>query len=493
MKGFLMVVGAVGTSIDVTGTSLTLDEIIAVAREGKKVAIGHSGLERIKRGRQILEDAIARGERIYGATTSVGPKTSSPISQANVGEFNRRLLRTHNAGHGPLANRDAVRATMLVLLNSVVSGRTGVRPLVAEVIVEALNSDRPVKMHVWGSMGQSDMSSMSDIALDLFADIELAAGEALALLNSSAMSTGMAALTLIDLGRLLRFSTLVSALSMEGYAANPSIVSAIALESRPLKGLRIQGEAIRRYINGSYILSKDGPRNLQDPLCFRSLPMIQGVAHDNLAFAGGQIERELNASQGNPVISIEEGSLAAVANFDMVSLCMALDVMRLGFAPLVTSSTERVAKLVDTTWSGLAPSLIEEDGVGAPGFNGAALFHKSIASEARLLTAPVVGELASSSHSNGVMDRASLAALSARRSAELYIIGKSAIAMELMVAAQAVELRGRLPLGGTTQLLLAFVRQAVPFAAAGQSAPNVQPLLEHIEKFTRLLDDLMLK
>ncbi|TAN19733.1 MAG: hypothetical protein EPN45_00545 [Rhizobiaceae bacterium] len=486
-----MVAGKVGTTVEVTGFDLTLGEIVAVARQGGRVAVGPAAIDRMERGRGVLEAAVSRGERIYGATTSVGPKTAVSIGEADVAEFSRRLLRTHNAGHGPLASREAVRATMLVLLNALASGRTGVRPLLAWAIVDAINSDRSVAMHVWGSMGQSDMSSMSDLALALFADTELAAGEALALLNSSAMSTAMAALALVDLDHLLHFSTFVSALSMEGYAANPSIVSPVALESRPLEGLRVQGQAIRDYLDGSYILARNGPRNLQDPLCFRSLPMVQGAAHDNLAFARRQIESELNASQGNPVISTDRGEMAAVANFDMVSLCMALDVARLGFAPLLTSSTERVAKLVDTTWSGLAVGLIEEDGVGAPGFNGVALFHKSITSEARLVTVPLAGELASSSHSNSVMDRASLAALGARRAAELCLLGKSIVAMELMVAAQAVELRGHKPLGRRTAELLAFAREAVPFAEAGRSPPNVQPLLDHIETAAGRIDALM--
>lgn len=478
--------------IEITGFNLTLGEVIAVARQGQQVVVSPATFDTMQRGRAVLEAAIARGEKIYGATTSVGPKTTSTISQADAVEFNRRLLHVHNAGHGPLASHEVVRATMLVLLNALASGRSGVRPLLAQVIVEALNSNRAVPMHVWGSMGQSDMSSMSDLALALFGEVELLAGEGLALLNSSAMSTAQAALAAIDMDHLLRFSTLVCSLSMEAYAANPSTVSPIALASRPQEGLRIQGRAIRHYLEGSYILQPGGPRNHQDPLCFRSLPMVQGAAHDSLSFALRQIALELNASQGNPVLSIEDDDLAAVANFDMVSLCMALDVARLALAPVLTSSTERVAKLVDVTWSGLPAGLIEEDGVGAPGFNGVALFHKAITSEARLLTAPVAGELASSSHSNAVMDRASLAALGARKAAELCVLGRSIITMELMVAAQAVELRARTPLGDSAARLLDFVRQVIPFARAGQRPPNVQPLLDHIRTCGEQFDALML-
>lgn len=477
--------------VEITGQHLAMEQVVSVSRSGSKVTLSPDAIERMVRGRSILEEAIARGERIYGATTSVGPKTTASISQANTAEFSRRLLRTHNAGHGPLAAKDVTRATVLHLLHSLASGTTGARPVLAERLVDALNADRPIAMHLWGSMGQSDMSSMADVALAVFDDIDLEAGEALALLNSSAMSTAVAVLSFVDLHRLLQLSTLVGALSMEGYAANPSTVSEIALRSRPFDGLVRHGSAIRKYIEGSYILSAGGPRNLQDPLCFRSMALIHGAAEDSLAFSRQQIGRELNASQGNPVISLEHGSLAAVANFDMVTLCMALDVMRLAFVPVFTSSTERVAKLVDTTWSGLAIGLIEEDGIGAPGFNGVALFHKSITSEARLLTAPLAGELASSSHSNGVMDRASLAALGGRRGLELAQLGTSIVAMELMVAAQAAELRGRTPLGNVTGQLFAFARQTISFAAAGQRPPNVQPLLEQLQSNRDAVDSMI--
>lgn len=478
-------------TVEVSGHDLTIEQLVCVAIDNAKVSISPAIIQRMEASRQVLNDAIERGERIYGVTTSVGPKTSTEVSQSGAAEFNRRLLLTHSVGHGPLASEDIVRGSLLILLNSFASGQCGVRPLLVEKIVEALNSRQEIDIHLWGSMGQSDMSSMSDIGLALFSDIELAAGEALAIINSSAISTATGMLAFADLSRLLNFSTLVAALSMEGYAANPSIVSDIALQSRPFSGLQKQGLALRKHLEGSFINEKSGPRNMQDPLCFRSLAIIQGAADDSLSFAKQQIELEANASQGNPVISIEHQAIAAVANFDMVTLCMALDVMRLAFSPVVTSSTERIAKMVDVTWSGLAVGLIEEDGIGAPGFNGVALFHKSITSEVRLLCAPVATELASSSHSNGVMDRASLAALSARRGMEMATLCKSIFAMELLVAAQAVELRGSLPIGQNTQKLFDLARDAVPFTPAGNTPPNVEPLLKHLEDNPELIEALI--
>lgn len=369
---------------------------------------------------------------------------------------------------------------MVILLNAMASGSPGVRPELARVIVDALNSRRTVAVHLRGSMGQSDMSSMSDLALGLFEDMDLIPGEGLALVNSSAFSTALGALALADLAALLDSFTLVGALSMEGYAANPSIVTEAALISRPFSGLQTHGRRVRAYLEGSYLWQQGGPRHLQDPLCFRSIPLIHGAAADGLAHARGQVAIELNAAQCNPVVSQRENRLVAAANFDMVSLTMALDFARLAFSPVVTSSTERLAKMTDSFWSGLSAGLVEEDGVGATGFNGVALFHKSITSEARLLTVPLVGELSSSSHSNGNMDRASMAALGGRRAAELVELCRSIAAMELLVAAQAAELRGRTPLGAGTGALFELVRERVPFAQAGHPPPHIEPLLDFV-------------
>lgn len=466
--------------VDITGFALTTDQLVRIAREKGRVSVTGEAVERMKAGRAVVDKAVARGEKVYGVTTSVGAKTGVPLAHDRIGEFNRRLLLTHNVAHGPLAPDEAARAMMAVLLNSMASGRLGVRPLLAERLAAALNADRQIDVHIWGSMGQSDMAPITDLALALYGDLDLQAGEALAMLNSSALALGTAALAMADLRASLDLWSLIAALSMEGFAANPSIVSEAALLSRPFAGLKRHGTRIRSYLAGSYLFAKGGPRHLQDPLSFRSLPLLHGTAADSMAFAYGQVEAELSASQNNPIVSIEEQALVSVANFDTVSLSMALDIARLGFAPVMTSSAERVAKLVDSFWSGLTVGLIEEDGVGLPGFNGLAQFHKAITSEARLATAPVVHELASSSHSNGNLDRAGMAGLAARKTGEVASLCRSIAAVELMVAAQAVDIRKATPLGVVTGKLHALVREVTPFAEAGDRVPHLDPLLRHL-------------
>lgn len=468
------------TAISITGFDLTPATLSAIARDKVKVTLEPATVARMEASRAVAQATIDRKEPVYGLTTSVGAKTSVPLDANRIAEFNRRLLKTHHMGHGPVASHHQVRAMLVVLLNSMASGTLGVRPIMAHMVAEALNADRTFEVHIWGSMGQSDMSPISDLALALFQDFSFEAGEALALLNSSALAIGTGAMAAHDLSYLLDMATLTASLSMEGWAANPSTVSTAALGSRDFSGQARHGTRIRGYLDGSYLFAPKGPRHLQDPLCFRSIPLVHGTAADAFGYAFGQVEAELRSSQNNPVVSIAENKMVSVANFDTVAFAMALDIARLSFSPLLTSSTERVAKLADSFWSGLSVGLIEEDGAGLPGFNGLAQFHKSITSEARLLASPVVTELASSSHSNGNLDRASMSGLAARRAEQLAELAFSIISMEMLVAAQAIDLRGVAPLGKTTQRLFDFVRSAVPYASSGHEAPNVAPLLSKL-------------
>lgn len=464
--------------IEIDGKNLTARNVVDIARYGAKVKLANVARTAMRDASAVVDEVLASGEIVYGFNSSVGVKTGVQLASERIEEFNRRLLRTHHMGHGPKAPHECVRATLVVLLNSMASGMPGVRPLLADIVVAALNDDRTVVLHAWGAGGESDMSPMADIGTQLYADTPFKAGEALALLNSSAYSLGMAALAFHDLGVLLDSWLAVSALSMEGYAANPSITSEAALESKPFIGVRTAGELLHASLQGSYLFEPGGPRKLQDPLCFRSLPIVFGNALDTYEFAHRQFLTEIRGSQCNPVVSIKERKLVAVANFDMLQLSMALDTMRLAMIPVMTSSTERIAKMADSFWSGLSMGLIEEDDIGLPGFNGLAYFHKSLTSEGRLLAMPVLHDLPSSSHSNGNIDRFSMSSLAARRTYELGEMCRSLLAMELIVAAQAVELRGCEPLGTSGRKLHRFVRSVVPYAGGVEGIANPGCLVE---------------
>jgi histidine ammonia-lyase len=208
--------------------------------------------------------------------------------------------------------------------------------------------------------------------------------------------------------------------------------------------------------------------------------LVQGAARDGLSFAERQLAIELNASQGNPIVLIDEDRVISVANFEIVPLAAALDVLRIALAPALTSAGERVVKLLEAPWSGLPTGLAVRAGVGDAGLAYLGIAVQSIVAEARLLAQPVSFELASSAHAEGIEDRATMAPLAARRLAEMVALGARVVAIELVVAAQAAELRGA-ALGAGTAVAKDALRATVPFARAGDLVhQDLGPVVEAV-------------
>ena len=180
---------------------------------------------------------------------------------------------------------------MLRLANGFAQGAPGVRPELAQLVVDALNDGSTPRVRILGSVGQADLSANADLAHGLLGDFALAEGEALALLNNNAFSTAVAALAVADYATLLDALDVAGALDLEAFAANPSPLDPAVGDARPYPGLRATLERLRELLDGSYLWS-DPPRNLQDPLSFRSLPQVHGAARDALALrAGSPLDR----------------------------------------------------------------------------------------------------------------------------------------------------------------------------------------------------------
>ncbi len=456
-------------TVVLTGSDLTLPELVGVARGREPVALAQDVPERMRASRRVVEHALARDDAVYGLTTAVGVLKRVALDPRETAAFNRRLLQNHRVAQGEPVTGELVRATMLRLANGFAAGFAGVRPLLAERLVEALNRGACPLVRALGSLGESDLAPLADLAAGLFTDPDLSAGEGLALINNTSFSAAAAALALWDARRLQDAADAAGALSLEAFAANLSIIHPIVAATRPYLGLATVVARLHRLLAGSYLWEPGAARDLQDPLTFRSLPQVHGAAHDTLDHAERQLAIELNAAQGNPIVVAGEDRLVSAAQFETLPLAAALDFVRIALAPVLTSATERVIKLLDAPWSGLATGLAARQGTAESGLSIYAIAAESIAAEARLLAQPVSFELVSSSGAEGIEDRASMTPLSARRLADMVGLGERIVAMELLVAAQAEELRGREPLGRGTRRLLGLVREQVPFV--GEDGP----------------------
>ena len=458
-------------TVVVTGSTLTLDEVVAVARGDVPVALDPRAIDRMEASRRVVEQALPGSEPVYGLTTGVAELKRVRVDASEVERFNADMIRLHRMAQGPRAHPDVVRAVMLRLLNGFAAGYPGVRPALARVLVNALNEGARPVVRSLGSVGQSDLGPNADLAAELFGDVKLAAGEALALLNQNAFSTGASSLALWDAAQLAGTMAVAGALSLEGFAANLNMLHPTIAASRPYPGLRRALGRLRFHLEGSYLWESGAARNLQDPLTFRTLPQGLGALEDALDYAKAQLAIELNASQGNPIVAIEDERVISVGNFDVLPVSAALDFVRVALAPVLTSSAERALKLLAEPWSGLPPGLnpLRDAGLGL-GELGVA--DQALVAEARLLAQPVSFEVVSSSLAEGIEDRVTMAPLSARRLAEMVSLGNRAAAIELVVAAQAVEQRGVKPLGRGTAEAFAAIRGRVPFLREPRQFPS---------------------
>jgi histidine ammonia-lyase len=368
---------------------------------------------------------------------------------------------------------------MLRLVNHFAQGSAGVRPELADRLVTALNGGETPRVRTIGSVGQADLAPLAELADALFRGMALEAGEGTALLDNNAFSTGRAALAVADVAALLDTMDVAGTLSLEGLAANPTMLHPAIADARPYPGIRRTLERLRDLLDGSAIWDAGVARNLQDPLTFRNLPQIQGTCRDVLDHMDAQLSIELNASQGNPIVVAHEQRVVSVANFEILPLAAALDYLRIVLATALTSATERIVKLLGTPWSGLPTGLTPARGTAEAGLTYLSLAAQSLAVEARLLAQPVSFELTSTAHAEGIEDRTTMAPLAARRVAEMAALGGTIVAIELAVAAQAVQLRNFRQGRGTARAMAA-VRRVVPYLEAGDHVPDITALADAV-------------
>ncbi len=433
--------------------------------------------------REVVLAALARGDQVYGLTTGVAERKRIRLRDDDRIRFNRSILRTHRVAQGPVASAAEVRATLLVLANVFAIGVSGVRPELAELLIEALRRQVEPPVRTLGSIGEADLGPLADLAnwLVEWAGYELEENEGLALIDNNAFSTGCSALAVARAEQVLDALDVAAALDFEAFAGNVSALHPIVAETRPSPGVSRSLSNVRKALAGSVLWDVGVARNLQDPLTFRCVPQVHGAARDAVRYAREAVERELNSSQGNPVVVLSEKTVVAVGNFDVVGMSAALDFARIGLAPAATSAAERTVKMLQSPFSGLPAGLSDRPETGDDGLAEMAVAVQSFAAEARLLAQPVSYELVSTTKADGIEDRTTMAPLSARRLDEVVSLICRLVAVEVTVASQAIDLRQIGQLGRGTAIAYGIVRARVPVTNEVPSLPaDLEPLVDAV-------------
>ncbi|NVZ92281.1 histidine ammonia-lyase [Pseudomonas yamanorum] len=427
---------------------LAIEDLLLIAWQDAPAEFSSAARQRIDEGHQLLLRLVAEGTPIYGVTTGLGAAVDTPVSpvQANI-PLGRAV------GVGRLANRQELRAITAARLAGLAQGRSGISPRAAQALLDLLNSGLEPEVPLLGSLGESDLAPLAHLSLAL--NVPLTGKDGLALVSANAASIGLGALLVAEAEQALQAVLAGLALSCEGYRANLSPFQPWASRLRPAPGQSGQSAAVLELLAGGELA--DNPRRLQDPLSFRCATVIQGAAQQAVQALRELIELELASGADNPALISEDALALATANFDSTHLALAAEGLGLALSRVAVCSAERIAKLLSPASSELPRFLIKQ-----PGHVGMAALQRTgsaLVAEIGHLANPIPA--VSVPVADRVEDYAgqALAVVEKTRQLVQRVVWLGSI--ELIVAAQAVDLRGTVQLGQGTRRIHEAVRSQV--------------------------------
>ncbi|MDO4786781.1 MAG: histidine ammonia-lyase [Fretibacterium sp.] len=492
-----------GRTIALDGLSLKFDDIERVARHGDRVCLGEEAVRAVKRAAALVERWAASDRAVYGITTGFGDLASVRISREDRSRLQENLLRSHACGVGDPYPVDVTRAIMLLRINTLSRGNSGISLETLSALADLLNAGIHPLIPCQGSVGASgDLCPLSHLAVALMgegmaeyrgrvvptaealtdaglAPISLGAKEGLALNNGTTVMNAVGALALLDAERLVRTADVAAAMSMEALHGVPYAYDARTHALRPFRGQNDVASNLRRLIEGSGIVEKYKGDRVQDAYSLRCVPQVHGAGRDALAYVRGVLETEINSVTDNPLIFPDDEEALSGGNFHGEPLALAMDFFGIALAEFGSISERRQARMVDASLSGLPPFLIESSGLNS-GFMIPQYVSASLVSENKVLAHPsCVDSIPTSANQE---DHVSMGGYSARKAVTILENVRKIVAVELLMGAQALEFSlGDLKPGKGTAAAHARIRSVVPFLKKDE---YLHPLIERVLELT---------
>ena len=463
------------TPITLDGHSLSIADVVAVARRAAPVAIAPHALVSVDASRRAVETAVARGDTIYGVNTGFGKLAHVRIKPDQARDLQLNLIRSHASGVGEPLPVDAVRAMMLLRANVLLRGTSGVRAVLPELIVGMLNAQVHPRVPSQGSVGASgDLAPLAHLALAMIGEgddgpalrakrlqpITLEAKEGLAFVNGTQAQTGLAALLVHDAWVLWRTAHAAAAMSLEAVRGTPAPFDPRIHDARPHAYQERSAALLRVLLADSEIREshRENDPRVQDAYSLRCTPQVLGAVGEGLAFAERLVTTELNSATDNPLVI--DGEVLSGGNFHGQPIALALDVMGIVLATLAGLAERRLERIVNPDLSSGLPAFLArhpglESGFMTPQIAGAALV-----AECRVLATPAsVQSVPTEGNQEDVVPMGMTAAWKAER-----ILANAArvVAIELLAAAQGLEFLRPLKPGRGVVRTLAAVRGLVP-------------------------------
>ena len=465
---------------------LTLEALGRIAA-GAAVVLGDRVRSRLEASHAQLVALAASGRTVYGLNTGCGPLVDRPVAPDAAARFQKNLVRSHATGLGAPHAASVVRATMAARAFSLAQGRSAVRPVVVDTLVAMLNTGvHPIVPEI-GSVGASgDLVELAHVAAAVMGEgdvewrgsrvraapalaqagitpVAFEGREALALMNGTACETAQAALVVLGAEELVRAAEVAAALVLEALGANPEALDARVHAARPHAGQVAAAAHLRTLLAGSRRLrdaSARGGRPVQDAYTVRCVPQVLGAVRDTLAHVRQVVGVELNAVTDNPTFFPEEGAVLHAGNFHGQPIALAMDHLKVALAEVALFSERRLARLLDPAANGgLPPFLIRNDAGVRSGLMGLQYCASSTVAENGVLAHPAsLGSVPTNANNQDVVGMGTVAVRQARR---LLENGRRVVAIELLAAAEAVDLVGGDMLAAGTRAAHAAIRRLV--------------------------------
>jgi histidine ammonia-lyase len=498
-------------TITLNGSDLTIEKLVAIARDNEQVELAPEALERIKICRAMLEEKLANKEVMYGTNTGIGEFSETMLSDEQVKEFQKYLIYNHAAGIGDPAPIEHVRAALAGRINVHAHGNSGCRPEITLTLVEMLNKGVTPVVCQKGSVGASgDLAPMAQAALLLMGEGEafyngerlsgqeamrragiqipgLQARDGLAAINGSNLLTAMSALHIYDMERLIKQAEIVAAMTIESLLGNLKPYNTKLHELRGFGGAITSAKNIMKVLEGSDLTTGKMKTKVQDAYSMRSTPQVIGAARDAIAYARSQVEIELNGVGDNPIFVPELKLTLTGANFQGTPVSLPMDMAGTAITMVCVLSERRMNRLTNPALSQGLPDFLAHE----PGFYSGMMLSQYTADhlivEQKILSAPA--SIQSIPAAADQEDFVSMGMNTALKNGQILDNAYGVIGIEFMAAAQALDFRDFTP-GKGSQKAREVIRKYVEHLHVDRPLYNDHNAMKKLVKSGEILSEV---
>lgn len=504
--------------ITITGDDLDLEGLIAVARKKEKLQIAKSAKKKINNARKHVDNLVKKGEVVYGITTGFGKFSDKKISPKEVLKLQENLIKSHAVGTGNPLDVEVVRAMILLRINNLAKGYSGIRLKIIEQLISFLNKGVTPWVPEQGSVGASgDLVPLAHIVLVIMGEgkayyhgellqgevalkkaglnkMKLVSKEGLALINGTQMMAALGSIALYDSKNIMEHADYALALSLEGLNGITSAFDEDVHKLRSHPGQLKSAKVVRNLCKGSNLAVYEHEERVQDAYTLRCGPQVHGASRDAINHVNDILLREINSVTDNPLLFPDKDKVISGGNFHGQPLALSLDYLAMAISELGNISERRVARLVDGSLNnGLEMFLTPHGGLNS-GYMIAQYAAASIVAENKILANPASTDSIPTSANQE--DHVSMGSISARKLRDIVNNLEKILAIELITSAQAVDLRSDNPLndlGKGTKIIYEIIRNNVEMLKEDRILyPEVENIsnLIHKSKITKKLNSL---